>query len=283
MPYIPDHCTGRALRLLAIAATFLVLGGCSPRPIRVPSAPSPIPESEALTRVGLVAHRCGAGEAPENTLAAARHCLEQDVAWIEVDVRTTRDGVLVALHDERLDRTTDCEGPVRHWTAAELASCDAGRFFSEEYAGESLPTLETMLRWAKGRIGVYLDVKDADPDAVVALVRRVGMADQCFFGFEGWKRSARFAAAYPDLALKQSVTTLAEIARAHDELGAKIVEIEAKHLTPQMVRACRERGLLWMAPLFGRQDKAYGAVLAWGPDLINLDHPARFRQVTQAP
>lgn len=276
----------RPIRPILLLATLLAVlvgpAGCSPWAIRVPPAPQSLPAAEAAQRIRIVAHRCGGAEAPENTLAAAGHCLEQGVAWIEVDVRSSRDGVLVALHDESLERTTDCRGLVRHWTADDLAACDAGSRFSDEYAGEPIPRLEEILLWAKGRIGVYLDLKSADPDAVAELVRRTGMTRHCFFGFDGWEQAAAFAARHPDLALKQLVCSVEEIDRAADELGATIVEIRPKHLSPEMVQACRDRNLQWMIPIFGRHDEAYRAALDWGPDLINLDCPERFRRLAES-
>jgi glycerophosphoryl diester phosphodiesterase len=225
----------------------------------------------------LVAHRCGGGEAPENTLAAARRCHEQGVEYIEVDVRTSRDKTLMVIHDASVTRTTNGKGRVRDHDAAELGALDAGSWHGEEFAGEPVPTLEDLLRWAKGKIRVYIDVKDADPQSLVDVLRRTGMVDQCFVGFKRRSQVEQFTRLAPGVALKQSIESLHDLRHADEVLGAKVVEIKPKHLSPELVRACRERGVRVMIPVFDRDDELYVDAMRWGPDLINLDHPGHFR------
>lgn len=96
-----------------------------------------------------IAHRGASDEAPENTLAAVRRAIARDADHVEIDVQRTMDGELVVLHDTTLARTTDVRrvfpdrAPwlVGDFTAAEVASLDAGGWHSEQYAGERVPTL----------------------------------------------------------------------------------------------------------------------------------------------
>jgi glycerophosphoryl diester phosphodiesterase len=107
-----------------------------------------------------VAHRGWSGRAPENTMAAIRLALEApDVEWIEIDVQLSKDAVPVVIHDYTLRRTTNGRGEVRQWTAAELASLDAGSWFSPSYKGESIPTLEEVLAEARGRCKLNIELK----------------------------------------------------------------------------------------------------------------------------
>ncbi|MFF2888818.1 glycerophosphodiester phosphodiesterase [Paenibacillus sp. NPDC057967] len=107
-----------------------------------------------------VAHRGWSGRAPENTMAAFRMALEApDVAWIELDVQLSKDAVPVVIHDYNLRRTTNGRGEVRDWTAAELASLDAGSWFSSKYKGESIPTLDDVLRESAGRAKLNIELK----------------------------------------------------------------------------------------------------------------------------
>lgn len=86
----------------------------------------------------VVGHRGASAERPENTLASFRLAIEQGADALELDVRTTADGVAVVLHDATLDRTTDLSGPVRRRTAAELRAADAGARFTSD-GGRSFP------------------------------------------------------------------------------------------------------------------------------------------------
>lgn len=98
----------------------------------------------------VVAHRGASAYAPENTLAAVDKAAQLGIRWVENDVQRTRDGELVVLHDESLQRTTDVEEvfpdrspwKVRDFTAAEIARLDAGSWFAPDYAGARVPTLK---------------------------------------------------------------------------------------------------------------------------------------------
>ena len=74
----------------------------------------------------IFAHRGGARLAPENTLAAIDNGIKLGSDGLEIDVQLSSDGIPVVIHDPTLDRTTNRTGPVRHFTAAELARVDAG-------------------------------------------------------------------------------------------------------------------------------------------------------------
>jgi len=94
------------------------------------------------------AHR-GAGKlAPENTLAAMHVGYAHGYRMVEFDVRLSGDGVPFLLHDDTLDRTTTGRGRADALTWAELAKLDAGSWHSPEHAGEPLPTLAAVARWA---------------------------------------------------------------------------------------------------------------------------------------
>jgi glycerophosphoryl diester phosphodiesterase len=82
--------------------------------------------------------------APENTLSAYRACLALRVGF-EFDVRATKDGQLVCLHDETVDRTTGGKGRLTDLTLAELRRLDAGSWFAPAFAGERVPQLGEIL------------------------------------------------------------------------------------------------------------------------------------------
>lgn len=83
-----------------------------------------------MTPLLIEAHRGASANAPENTLAAFRRALDLGVASIELDVHTSRGGLLMVIHDDTVDRTSDGSGPV-----AELRRLDAGTWFALAFAG----------------------------------------------------------------------------------------------------------------------------------------------------
>jgi glycerophosphoryl diester phosphodiesterase len=107
-----------------------------------------------MPRVLRIGHRGAAGHAPENTLAAVEAGIKFGVDFVEIDVQRTADGVLIALHDRTVNRTTDGRGRADALSLHELERLDAGN-------GEHIPTVEQVLRLAAGRTGVMLELKAA--------------------------------------------------------------------------------------------------------------------------
>ena len=108
-----------------------------------------------------IAHRgaSGPGLAPENTLAACEKALQIGVDILEIDVRATRDGQLVVLHDSALDRTTNGTGLVADLLGDQVRQLDAGRWFSPDFAGERVPLLEDVLDLARNQALVLIEIK----------------------------------------------------------------------------------------------------------------------------
>ncbi len=92
-----------------------------------------------------LAHRGANTEAPENTMAAFRKAVEVGATGLEFDVQLSKDGAVVVIHDEKLERTTNGSGLVKDYTLEELQRLDAGTWFGEEFAGEKMPTLDQVL------------------------------------------------------------------------------------------------------------------------------------------
>ena len=100
------------------------------------------------------AHRGGAGIAPENTMGAFRQAHQlfgRRGVWLELDTQLTSDGVLVVMHDDTVDRTTDCTGEVIAMTVAAVTACDASESFAGWGRPEPVPTLEQVLREGRRR------------------------------------------------------------------------------------------------------------------------------------
>jgi glycerophosphoryl diester phosphodiesterase len=113
-----------------------------------------------------IGHRGASGHAPEHTIPAYNLALEQGADYIEIDLQMTADGVLVALHDKTLNRTADapegvperyCRGLVSKKTLEQIKMCDVGSWFSPEYAGLQIPTLDEIFHY-------YEVERDIDPN-----------------------------------------------------------------------------------------------------------------------
>ncbi|QHJ70409.1 glycerophosphodiester phosphodiesterase [Planococcus halotolerans] len=90
----------------------------------------------------IYAHRGCSGTYPENTLAAFKAAAELPITGVEIDVHLTKDREIVVIHDEKVNRTTDGKGYIKDMTLSEVRKLDAGSWFSGEFAGEKIPTLD---------------------------------------------------------------------------------------------------------------------------------------------
>jgi len=116
-----------------------------------------------MSSTQIFAHRGAKAVAPENTIPAFARALEMGVAGIELDIHCSKDGELVVIHDESLDRTTTSSGNVGEYSAAELAQVDAGSHFSAEFAGVGIPRLGEVFDLVGDRVIVNVEVKTMDP------------------------------------------------------------------------------------------------------------------------
>ncbi|MEZ4862492.1 MAG: glycerophosphodiester phosphodiesterase family protein [Caldilineaceae bacterium] len=232
-----------------------------------------------MAKIEIVCHK-GANEyAPENTYAAAQRCLEWGVDTVEIDVRTSRDGLFYLMHDATVVRTTNGQGAVAALTAAELDQLDAGSWFHPRFAQERIPRLDEFLRWIKGKARVFLDVKAAEPQKLIDLIDAVGMANDCFFwsGDDAWALQLRRLA--PHLQLKINVRTVIDVMLAHDTFRANIVEVGLKEMNQSLLDACRARNIRLMIYHQQKDPAAFRAILEWGADMVNLNHGDLFLEV----
>ena len=232
-----------------------------------------------MNRIEIVCHK-GANEyAPENTYAAAQLCLDWGVDYVEVDVRTSQDGVFYMMHDATVARTTNGQGLLAELSAAELDRLDAGSWFHPRFAEQRVPRLADFLRWIKGRAKVYLDVKAADPQALLALLAEVDMMEDvfCWSSSDVWALDLRALA--PRVALKINVQSVDDVVRAQEIYRANLIEVGLAHMSEALRSACQSRGLKVMIYQQEKDPAAFRAILDWGADLINLNHADAFLEV----
>lgn len=140
--------------------------------------------SSVVVQTEITAHRGSSKTAPENTMAALYHAVDEMADWAEIDVQETGDGVVVLCHDTNVKRVTGVSGQVPELTLAQIKELDAGSWFSDEFAGEKIPTLEEAMEYAKGKINLNIEMKYSGtksllPEKVRELVERYEMEEQC--------------------------------------------------------------------------------------------------------
>ncbi len=124
-----------------------------------------------LPERGICAHRGARDTYPENTLPAFREAVRLGVQMVEFDVRMTKDGHLVILHDETVDRTTDGHGPVAEKTLEEVRQLDAGTWKSTKFKGVRIPTLQEALAVFPPNIWLNVHVKGSSRELGMVVAR----------------------------------------------------------------------------------------------------------------
>ncbi len=107
----------------------------------------------------IVAHRGLSSLYPENTLISFKKAVELGVDMIELDVHCTKDRELVVIHDSSINRTTDGKGKVNQLTLRELRKYSAGRWFSEEFEEERIPTLQEVFELVDKKTKLQIEIK----------------------------------------------------------------------------------------------------------------------------
>jgi len=125
-----------------------------------------------------IAHRGNSSAAPANTIESIRQAIYLGVDMIELDVRKSKDGVPVLIHNDTLDETTNGKGPVSMMNISQLQELDAGSWKDKKYAGEKIPTLMEALEFSKGKVCLALDLKEVSViPAMIKAIQDFDMVD----------------------------------------------------------------------------------------------------------
>ena len=256
---------------------FSLLGALPGEPVSFPFL-EPIDPPRA---VQIMAHRGMAEQTPENTAPALEHCIADGIEWAEIDLRQTRDGAHVLLHDSRLDRTTDGKGDVKDIDLGELRKRDAGLWFAERFRGTKILTLSEALRLAKGRLNLYLDCKSVDPASLIREIKEEGMEKQVLiYGPEDLveKIHSIGGLAIPKMTKWRPSYGIGEWL---DRVQPTAVEVDADDVAEDRVQALHKRGIKVEAKALGDHDQpeAWRKLIKCGVDWIQTDHPVEFLSV----
>lgn len=126
--------------------------------------------------VYVIAHRGVHDGIPENSIAAYQKAIDLGCDFVEIDVRTTKDNKFVSVHNATIDAyVIGKTGKVRDFTLAELLALDIGEKIGDNWKNTRIPTFEEILKLCQGKIGIYLDLKSADPEPLIELIRKYNM------------------------------------------------------------------------------------------------------------
>ncbi len=229
----------------------------------------------------VAAHRGYKSDYPENTLLAFQKALELGADMLEFDLRLSKDHVVVVIHDETVDRTTNGSGNVSDHSLAELKQLDAGGWFGKVYEGLKIPTFEELCELLSAYPDVLLNVeikKCADAkvavDKAIAMLKEFGYLERCVFTcFD----AAIIAYIYDTYQLKTQgfpEEAMYNYVPGDDGTLSKMwaVGISMKLLTPQLVEEVKSKGLLAWCYCPDTDKQVYYA-LGCGATLMTVNNP----------
>lgn len=222
----------------------------------------------------IVAHRAGSLFAPENTVAALDRAVADGADMAEIDVQQTADGALVILHDTSFARTAGVDRPVWAVTWEQVQRYDAGSYFGAEYAGEPVPSLPQMLKAAKGRIDLMIELKSTGHDRelvarTIAAIKDADMMRQCVLASMDLDLLRQVKELQPGLPTVYISALL--VADRYDMQWIDAFSVETSMLTGEMVAAAHlehKRVFAWTTNSEGTIQKAFSC----GADGIITDN-----------
>lgn len=228
--------------------------------------------SKADTAV--IAHRGEHIGCPENTLPAIEQAIRLGCQWVEIDVRTTRDGRAVLMHDATVDRTTTGKGAVAEFEAAAIARLDASSG-KAKFTGTPVPFLDEALDTMRGRTGVYLDAKRISAADIVAHLKRHGMLDHAvvYAGLPLLRDLER--AGFGHLAMPEAESPMV-LRRTLEEIHANVIAYDRRDFNAGTIAVARSAGKQIFVDRLGTDDNeaAWKEAIRLGASAIQTDKPA---------
>lgn len=221
--------------------------------------------------VAVIAHRGEHNHHAENTLPAIQSAIDLGADYVELDVRTTSDGKLVLMHDDSVDRTTNGHGKVRDLTEDQIEHLSM-----KGYPG-GVPTFDEALALAlaHGRIGVYVDWKDATPEAVAHALEAHDMVGHVVV-YGGVAKLAALQKLEPTIHVMPEANSAEELEQATAVLHPVVVAFDEHDFKPDVIAEAKaDKEAIYVDRLWAQDTPAYWQdAINRGANAIQTNFPA---------
>jgi glycerophosphoryl diester phosphodiesterase len=218
----------------------------------------------------VIGHRGAKALAAENTLEGIRAAARCRADWVEVDVRLTKDGSLVLMHDETVDRTTNCKGLVEELSLEELKKLEAG--------GQQIPTLEEAFAAARElRLGLVVEMKEEGLEELVVEVLEGTNSMVTSFYHSSLREIKELSDLWTGIIISSLPVKPVELA-----LWAGADAIFPKRVNPRLFKEAHRHGLLVYPWTVNTKEEA-SWLLRLGADGLVTDDPCQIRDAADQP
>ena len=227
----------------------------------------------------IVCHRGAKTFAPENTLSAVDLAFDQGFNIVEIDVRQTKDGVPVVMHDSRVNRTTNGRVAIKKMSYDVVSQLDAGSWFDTFFTDEKVRPLEDVLVHAKGRGEVYIEIKEAEPKLLLELVQQFEMLEDCFFWCEDIRIMDQLRLLNKNLRLMARRYDFKTLKATIERHQPQVIGFNGLNFTEEELERCRELGILSMPFYLGSGLEKLRKLIDSGADMLNLGNPELVKKI----
>lgn len=242
---------------------------------------------DANSKVILVAaHRAAHNHYPENSLPAIQEAIDLGVDIAELDVKVTKDGVAVLMHDGTIDRTTTGSGKPSDYTLEELKKFRL--LHKKDTTVEQIPTFEEALKLVKNHILVDIDIKTDRLDPIIEAIKNQGCEDQVFFFDNDYNALQYVRDSDPEFMLMPRAYSCEMADSAILRFKPEVVHIDFSFYNHEVVELIKTgNARVWINAL-GRIDPALGTknedetmdkLLKNGANIIQTDQPKLLLEV----
>ena len=227
----------------------------------------------------IVCHRGAKTFAPVNTLSAVDLAFDQGFNIVEIDVRQTKDGVPVVMHDSRVNRTTNGRVAIKKMSYDVVSQLDYGSWFDTFFTDEKVRPLEDVLVHAKGRGEVYIEIKEAEPKLLLELVQQFEMLEDCFFWCEDIRIMDQLRLLNKNLRLMARRYDFKTLKATIERHQPQVIGFNGLNFTEEELEQCRELGILSMPFYLGSGLEKLQKLIDSGADMLNLGHPELVKKI----
>ncbi len=224
----------------------------------------------------VIAHRGVHNGIPENTIAAYKKAIDLRCDFIEIDLRRTKDGRFVSIHNSTVDKYVDgISGKVSDFTLAELKQMNIGKRVDSIWENERIPTFEEILELCKNQIGIYLDLKEPFVTELIDIIKNYEMEKSIV-----WYISASYMDAIkevkdncikclpmPDPGPKENIAQVAK------EVHPYIIATDMNELSEEYMEIAKEINVKVFVDEDEGNEAEWNRIINWGTDGIQTDDP----------
>lgn len=238
-------------------------------------------------KIIVIAHRGDHLEVPENTLAAYTKAIEHGADYVEIDLRTTKDGRLVIMHDATVDRMTNGKGKVNELTYDEIRALRISDKSKPSGKTYTVPSFNEVLNLCKGYINIYLDFKDADPAEAYQQIIHAGMQHNVVVYLNKDEQYAQWQHTAPQMplmcSLPDTIKNAASVKQFLTTFHVAITDGSLSDYSDDMLLTATENNVaVWLDVQSSNEGPAdWDKLLSKGIKAMQTDHPEKLIQYLQ--